>query len=54
MEQDVRHCAKMIAEERRLAQAAPSIEAAEVHNQLAMLYEAQLRVLTQRARENSV
>lgn len=54
MEQDVRHCARMIAQERRLAQAAPSMEAAEVHHQMAMLYEAQLRVLTQRARSNSV
>ena len=45
MNADIEHCAKMIAEEERRAQAAQSLETAAMHSQMAMLYNAQLQHL---------
>lgn len=47
MESDIEYCAKMLAEEERQADLAPNNEAAEFHLQMAMLYQAQFRVLKQ-------
>ena len=53
METDIAYCSRKIAEEEQRAKAAPGPEAAEVHLQLAMLYKAQLNVLTRRLRSLS-
>ena len=45
MEAEIEHCARMIAQEAKLAGEAPSPETAEVHRQLLMLYGAQLKLL---------
>jgi hypothetical protein len=45
---DLRHCATMYCAQRRIAQAAPTPEAAEAHHQMAMLYKAQFRLLRSR------
>ena len=48
MEDELQHCRTMIADQERLAAEAGSPEAAEVHRQLARLYEAQLGRLSRR------
>lgn len=48
MQQDIQYYAGRMAEEERLARAAPCREAAEVHQQIALLYRAQLDLLTRR------
>jgi hypothetical protein len=45
MNSEIRHCTKMLCQERRLARTAPCREVAEVHEQMAMLYSAQLNLL---------
>jgi hypothetical protein len=47
---DLEYCRGRIVEETLQAQSAPSPEAAEKHLQMAMLYRAQLAVLTRAAR----
>jgi len=51
-EDDCRYCERRVAEEEDLARQAGSWEAGLVHEQLAMLYRAQLTTL-RRARENA-
>ena len=46
VDDDARFCETQILKEERLAQGAPSPEAAEMHHQAAMLYKIQLAVLT--------
>ncbi|MBC7159188.1 MAG: hypothetical protein H5U21_03955 [Porphyrobacter sp.] len=48
MQDDIHYYAERMAEEERRARAAPYPEAAEVHQQIAMLYRAQLALLTRR------
>lgn len=50
MEADIDYCTRMVAQEEKLAGDAPSPEAAEVHQQMLMLYRAQLTVLRGRPR----
>jgi hypothetical protein len=45
---DIRVCSERIDHEQRLADAAPSHEAAMVHLQMAMLYKSQLTMLHRR------
>lgn len=42
MNADMEHCIRMIEAEEQRARAAPTNEAAEMHNQMIMLYRAQL------------
>lgn len=48
MEEDIQDCTTAMLFEWRLAQEAPSKEAAELHYQASTLYKAQLNVLRQR------
>lgn len=45
MEADIDYCTRMMVAEEKLAGDAPSPEAAEVHQQMLMLYREQLTVL---------
>lgn len=51
MEANILHCRERLVEEERLAEEAPSTEAAMVHSQLAMLYRAQLDALKRQQRD---
>lgn len=48
VQDDIHYYAERMAEEERRARAAPYPEAAEVHQQIATLYRAQLALLTRR------
>jgi len=48
MREDIQYYTGRMAEEERLARAAPYREAAEVHRQIAALYRAQLNLLTRK------
>jgi hypothetical protein len=48
--EQVEHCRRRVVEEERLAEAASSVEHAERHYQMAMLYKAQLGVLERKVR----
>ncbi|VWX53412.1 hypothetical protein [Novosphingobium sp. 9U] len=50
MTNDIEHCMKMIAREEQHIAAAPSSEAAEMHQQKIMLYRAQLQHLRRGSR----
>lgn len=53
MTSEIDHCRQMIAGEEERARQAPSAEAAESHNQLAMLYRIQLHVLQCRSADGA-
>ncbi|WP_232491810.1 hypothetical protein [Novosphingobium kaempferiae] len=48
MDTEIQHCGRMIEVEERRAAEAPTSEAAESHHQLAMLYKAQLNLLSRK------
>ncbi|HKR93060.1 hypothetical protein [Novosphingobium sp.] len=50
MSEEIDYCKSRIASEEKLAEQAPSPEAAESHWQLAMLYRVQLNLLTRGTR----
>lgn len=54
VQSDIDHCLSRIAEEERLAEKAPSGEAAQPHLQLVMLYRAQLKMLLRRQPSSDV
>ena len=49
MSSELKHCLTMIESEEQLARTAPSEEAAEMHQQMIMLYRAQLEHLRKAA-----
>jgi hypothetical protein len=46
--EQIEHCRRRVAEEERLAEGASSVDVAERHYQMAMLYKVQLSVLQRR------
>lgn len=53
MDTDLEHCVQMYHEEKRKAASSPSREAAEMHEQMAMLYWVQLKHL-RRSKQTTV